>query len=127
MHGGDRRRGERLERKVAVGHGVERIGGGPREAERLCRHLPVDGEARAGKRRGAQGTLGKPLGGVGEAAAVAREHLDIGEAMMAEGDGLGGLQMGEAGHHGAGVLMRLLGERKLKRGEHARRWRRSRP
>ena len=50
---------------------------------------------------------------IGEAAAVARRHLDIGQQMMAEGHRLRGLQMREARHHGAGVLERLLGQRLL--------------
>jgi hypothetical protein len=33
--------------------------------------------------------------------------------MMAEGDRLRGLQMGEAGHYGRGMRKRLLGEREL--------------
>ena len=37
--------------------------------------------------------------------------------MVAEGDGLRGLQMGKAGHHGGGVLERLLRESALIRGE----------
>jgi hypothetical protein len=36
---------------------------------------------------------------------------------MAEGDGLGRLQMGEARHYRGGVFERQGGERKLKRGE----------
>ena len=38
-----------------------------------------------------------------EAAGVARQHLDIGEQMVAEGDRLGRLEMGEARHHHAGA------------------------
>ncbi len=37
--------------------------------------------------------------------------------MMAEGHGLRGLQMGEAGHHGAGMLQRAAHQRMLERGE----------
>ena len=33
------------------------------------------------------------------------EHLDIGQQVVAEGHGLGRLQMGEAGHDGAGMLL----------------------
>ena len=97
-----------LEREVAVGDGVERIGGGPREAERLGGRVAVDGEARAGERRGAERTLVEPPARIREAAAVAGQHLDIGEQMMAEGDGLGGLQMGEARHDRGGVVERLV-------------------
>ena len=37
--------------------------------------------------------------------------------MMPERHGLRGLQMGEAGHHGAGMLQRAFGERVLERGQ----------
>ena len=39
--------------------------------------------------------------------------------MMAEGDRLGGLQMGEARHHRAGKFERLGGERQLQHAERA--------
>ena len=50
--------------------------------------------------RGAERAFVEPRARVGEAAAVARRHLDIGEQMMAEGHRLRRLQMGEARHHG---------------------------
>ena len=54
---------------------------------------------------------------VGEAAAVARRHLDIGEQMMAERHRLRRLQMGEARHHGRRMFERLLRQRALIGGE----------
>ena len=59
------------------------------------------------------GDFVEPLARIGKAAAVARRHLDIGQQMMAEGHRLRGLQMGKAGHHRAGMLERLVGERAL--------------
>ena len=96
------------------------------KAELPCRRVPVDRERRAGQRRRAERTFGQPLGGVGEPAPVAPEHLDISEQMMAEGDRLRGLQMGEARHHRTRVIERLGGERKLKRAKRAVDARRSR-
>ncbi len=55
----------------------------------------------------------EPLPRIGKPAAVARNHLDIGHEVMAEGHRLRRLEMGEAGHHGPGVLQRLFGERLL--------------
>ncbi len=37
--------------------------------------------------------------------------------MMAEGHGLRGLQMGEARHHGSGMLQRAVDQRLLERGQ----------
>ena len=47
-------RGQRLQREIAVGDAVERVGGRPVEAERLGRHVPVDRERGAGQRRRAE-------------------------------------------------------------------------
>src|SRR5262249_45062573 len=70
-------------------------------------------ERGAGERGGAERTFVEALPRVGEAAAVARRHLDIGEQMVPEGHRLGGLQVGEARHHGGRMGERLLGERTL--------------
>ena len=84
----------------------------------MSRSIGNDG---AGERGGAERGFVQPLARVAQAAAVARRHLDIGEQMMAEGHRLRGLQMGEARHHGAGMLQRLLGERALVAAEQRRR------
>ena len=85
MHRRDGGGGQRLQHEVAVGDGVERIRHRPVEAERLRGHVAVDRERRAGERRGAERHLVQPRLRVGEPAAVARRHLDIGQQMMAEG------------------------------------------
>ncbi len=43
------------------------------------------------------------------------EHLDIGQEMMAEGDGLRDLEMGIARHHRRGMPLGLADERRLQR------------
>jgi hypothetical protein len=87
------------------------------EAERLRGLLPIDREGGAGERRRAERRFVQPLAAIGEARAVAREHLDIGEEVMAEGDGLRTLQMREAGHHGVEIGVGLRRERGLQRTE----------
>ena len=99
MHAGERGGGEKFDREIAVGDGVERIGGGPVEAERRGGCIAVDRERGAGERRGAERQLVHSAPAIGEPAAVAADHLDIGHQMMAEGHRLGDLQMGEARHH----------------------------
>ena len=103
--------------EVAVGHRVEGVRRWPGEAELGGGHVAVDWKGCAGKRGGAERRLVQPRPRVGEAAAVALEHLDVGEQVMAEGHRLGDLQMGEAGHDGGGGGERPLGERLLKTGE----------
>jgi hypothetical protein len=52
----------------------------------------------------------QPSPRIGQAAAVALQHLHIGQQMMAERDGLGGLHMGEAGHRIGGVHRGAIGQ-----------------
>ena len=117
MHDGDGAGRQRFQHKIAVGDGVERIRHRPRKTERLRGHAAIDRERRSGKRGGAERAFVEPRPRIGEAAAVARRHLDIGEQMMAEGHGLRRLQMGETRHYRVGILQRLLGERALITGE----------
>ena len=112
-----RRRGERFQHEIAVGHRIERVRGRPVEAERLGGHGAVERKRGAGQRRGAQRAFIAAPAGVGEAAAVAGGHFHIGEQVMAEGHGLGGLQVGEARHHRSGMGQRLLGKRALVGGQ----------
>jgi hypothetical protein len=106
-------RRQRLQNEIAVGDGIERIRRRPRKAERFGRHRAIDRKGRAGERRGAERAFVEPLARIGEAAAVARRHLDISQQMMAEGHRLRRLQMREARHHGRRVIERLHGERPL--------------
>ena len=52
----------------------------------MSRSIGKDG---AGEGGGAERAFVEPPPRIGEAAAVARKHLDIGEQVMAEGHGLG--------------------------------------
>ena len=82
----------------------------PSSAAVMCRSMGKDVPASAAAPSGDSFTrslrIGKP-------APVARQHLDIGEAMMAEGDGLRGLHMREARHQRARMGLRLPRQRKL--------------
>ena len=111
MHRRDRRGAQELQREVAVRHGIERIGGRPVETQRLRRHRAVDRERGAGQRRAAQRAFVQPAAAIGEPAAVAVQHLDIGQQMMAERHRLRGLQMGEAGHRIGGMRRGAIGQR----------------
>ena len=116
MHRGDGRRPPDIpaRNRAPRSHPCElRIGRAKPSAHRG--HVAVDGKGRAGQRRGAQRRFVQPLARILEAAAVAREHLDIGQQMMAEGDRLGRLHMGEAGHDGGGVRFGLRQQRALQR------------
>ena len=113
MRAGERRRGEEFDREIAVGDGIERICRRPVEAQRRGGRLAVDRERGAGQRRGAQRQFVEPPPAIGEPAAVAPEHLDIGQQMMAEGHRLGDLEMGEARHHRRGFGLGAVDQRLL--------------
>ena len=90
---------------------------GPVEAQRLGGHLAVDRERSAGECRGAERTLIEPRACIGEAAAVAGQHLDIGQEMMTERHRLGRLQVREPRHDEVEMRLRLPRERELQRGK----------
>ena len=100
MHRRNGRCGKELEHEIAVGHCIERIAHRPIEAQLFRGHGAVDREGGAGKGCRPQRRFIHALPHIRNAAPVPRQHLDISEKMMAEGDGLGHLQMGEARHDG---------------------------
>ena len=92
MRPGQRRGGEKLDREIAVGDGIDRIRGRAVEAERGGGPVAVDRKSGAGERGGAERGLIEAAATIGEAAAVAPEHLHIRQQVMAEGDWLGRLE-----------------------------------
>ena len=105
MDGAHRGRGQVIEHEVAIGDGVDRVRGRLIEAQGSGRGLAVDRKARPGQRRGTERAFVEPHARIGKAPAIAPQHLDIGQEVMAEGHRLGGLEMGEARHHRARVLV----------------------
>ena len=75
----------------------------------------VDGEGGAGQRGSSQRQPVDAAAGVGQAPGIAREHLYISQQVVAEGDGLCHLQVGEAGHDRVGVLFGQRQQRFLQR------------
>ena len=113
VHDDERRSGERLHHEVAVGDGVDGVSRRPVEAQQLGCHGPVYGKGGPGERCCAQRRFVEAPATVGEAPAVAPDHLDVGQEVMAEGDRLRHLQMGEARHDGSRVLLGPVDERGL--------------
>src|SRR5262249_31735626 len=96
-HRGNRARRQELEHSVAVAHGIEAVRRDRGEAELLGERLEVDRKRGAGECRGAQRHGGGARAAVAEPVAVALQHEDVREQMVAEDDGLGALQMRVAG------------------------------
>ena len=97
--------GENFKHEIAVGDRIERVPGGSGKAQGPCRRMAVDGKGRAGKSRGPQRAFVQAPAGISEPRAVAGQHLDIGEAMVAEGHRLRDLQVREARQNGVGVFV----------------------
>src|SRR5205814_5170618 len=113
MRPGQRRGGEKLDREIAVGDGIDRVRGRAVEAERGSGPVAVDRKSGAGERGGAERGFIEAAAAVGEAATVAPEHLDIGHQMVAESHWLRDLQMRKAGHDAIGMCLGLTEKRAL--------------
>ena len=83
---------------------------GSRKPSAFGSHVPVDRIAGAGECRSADRRFVQVLDGMANARAIAAEHFDIGHAVMAEGDRLGGLQVREARHDRVGMLLGAIEE-----------------
>ena len=111
MHhaGGDGRR--QLDAEIAVGHAVHAVGAGGVKAQLFGGESPVQRVGGAGQGARAQGALAvHPAGGVHKAAKVPQQHPGVGHQGVAEGDGLGPLQVGVARHHRGGVFPGLFAD-----------------
>ena len=99
--------GEELQREIAVRHRVQRVGRRPVEAQRRARSSSrsIGNEVPASAAEPSGHSFSRAPA-VGQAAAVAVQHLDIGQQMVAERHRLRGLQMGEARHRIGGMLAR---------------------
>ena len=99
--------------KVAVGNAVERVLGNGFEAEEFGREFAVDRVGRTGKRGRAEGAAVDAVTQVKETFAVAFEHFDVGEHVVAERHGLGDLHVREARHDHVGTGLGLVNKHVL--------------
>ena len=79
--------------KIAIGHGVKRVGAGRGKAERDRCHVAINRIGGASERGSAQRGLVQAGAAVAEASGIAVEHFVPRHEVMAEGNGLGDLQM----------------------------------
>ena len=100
-----------LDAEVTVGHAIEAVGAGCCKAQLLGGKGAVQRIGGACQSAAAQRALGvHPGGGVLEALQIPQQHPCVGHQRVAEGNGLGALQVGVAGHDGGGVLGSLLAD-----------------
>jgi len=102
----DRKVGGDLEAVVSVGDGVERICGEPRKAELGGDGFAVEGESASGKGACAERHEVEAADRTGKPFVIADQHPAPGAQVVRKGDGLGALEVGVAGHEGAGMLSR---------------------
>ena len=99
---------EELESEITIRDRVERISAGPREAECPGHPVTIDRKGRAGESGRSERALVQTFPGIGEAAPVAGQHLDIGEHVQPPGHRLGDLQMREPRHRQFGPGLGLV-------------------
>ena len=87
------------------------------EAQPLGHEGAIDREGGAGQRSRPQRQPIDAAARVEHPLAVALEHLDVGQQMVAEGHGLGDLQVGKPRHHGVRMALGLRDELTLQRAQ----------
>ena len=110
MHHLDGERRAELCGKVAVGHPVDGVEADPVKAEPCRLQLPVGVVGGAGQGTAADGRHVQPSSAVREPSEISQQHHRIGHELVAEGNGLGPLQVGIARHDGGLVFLRLVAE-----------------
>ena len=96
--------------EIAVADRIQRIGRRGGESEQVRGVRAIERIRGPGQRRCAQRHDVDPLATVHQPLVIALEHLEPGQQMVAEGDRLGDLQMGEAGHDRRGLLRRQFSQ-----------------
>ena len=91
--------------EVAVGHGVHGIFADAVETQRFGNERPVDGKAGSRQCRCSEGKPVYAFAAVGHPLAITLKHFKISHQVMAEGDGLGDLQVGKTRHQGPGMSL----------------------
>src|SRR5512144_44522 len=87
-----------LDREVAIRNGVERVLAHALEAQLASNVQAIDLEGRPRECRGAEWKLVHAFAAIRQPAGIAREHLEVSEQVMREGDRLRDLQVREAWH-----------------------------
>ena len=113
VHSDKRRTGAELDRKIAIGDGIDRVLADAIETQLFCDGLAIDGERAAGQRGSPERQAVHALAAVAEPLRVPREHLEIGHEVMRKRHRLRHLHVGEPRHHRLGVRISQVEQRAL--------------
>lgn len=102
---------------VAIGDGVHGVARDAVEAEFGGDGVAVEVDGGACEGSGAEWGDVEAFAAVGEARFVALQHFDVGEEVVACGDGLSALEVGVAGDDGGGVFFGAVEEGVLEGGD----------
>src|SRR5256886_15973998 len=89
----DAARRQQLDDEVAIGDGIERVRAGYAEPEVVGQPGAIDGKATSGERTGAERRDVGTAQRIPHPASVTMEHLDIGEEVVGQEDGLRALRV----------------------------------
>ena len=111
--------GAKFNGEITIGNRVQGVFCRFVESQQFCCVVAINGVGGARQSSGAQGGLVEPLATIQHAAIVPLQHFVPGQQVVAEGDRLGGLQVGKAGHYRAGLSLRQLYQARLQSGNFA--------
>ena len=97
-----------LHGEIPITHRIETVGVDGIKTELRSRGAAIDRHRRAGQGGRSQGTDVDPPSHVGQALAVTLSHLDVGQQVVGQAEGLGPLQVRVAGDQGVGVALGLV-------------------
>ncbi len=117
MHHEDAGGGGEFDGKVPVRDGVQGVLRRPVEAEQLGGQVAVDGIGGSSQGGGPQGHDVEAAAAVRQALTISFEHLEPGQHVVAEADGLGYLEVSEARHDGFHLALGQIQQGRLETGD----------
>ena len=110
MHHEDGQGTQQLNGEIPVGNAINTVHAHAVKAKLLRFKHPVGMVGCAGQRTAADGRHVHAPTAIGKPSQVPQQHHGVGHQVVAEGDGLGALQVGVARHDGIGIGFRLVGD-----------------
>ena len=110
VHHEDGQGTQQLNGEIPVGNAIDTVHAHAVKAKLLRFKHPVGMVGCSGQRTAADGRHVHAPTAIGKPSQVPQQHHGVGHQVVAEGDGLGALQVGVARHDGIGIGFRLVGD-----------------